>query len=91
LATIAEDVLHVHSGHDGSHSPLLLLSVVREPELQSAGVLAGAQLCGGKGDTSSLPDPCRHRPLMVLHQENLMKVGLLRLLAGVQQLLLQSW
>jgi hypothetical protein len=51
LATTVEDVLHVHSGRDGSHGggevtdqihPLLLTIVVREPRLLPVEVLAGA-------------------------------------------------
>ena len=86
-----EDVLHVHSGHDGSRNgsevtdqlcSLLLPGVVQEPRLHLVEVLAGVQLHEGKGDAGSLLDPCHQHPLMVLHQEIFLEAGLLHLLAG---------
>jgi hypothetical protein len=65
--------------------------MIQKLGLHPAEVLACAHLRGGEGDTGSLSDPRHHRPLMVLHQENLSEASFLHLLAGSHQLLLQCW
>jgi hypothetical protein len=76
MATTAEDVLHIHSGHDGSQGGgkvtnqlglLCLPSVAWEPRLHLAKVLASAELHSGEGDADSLPNSYHHSPLTVLH------------------------
>ena len=65
--------------------------MVWEPGLHLEEVLEGAQLHGGEGDAISLPNSDHHRMLVVHHQESLSEVGLLRLMVGGHQLLLQCW
>jgi hypothetical protein len=76
MATVAEDVLHIHSGHDGSQGGgkvtnqlglLRLPSVASEPRLHLAEVLASAELHSGEGNADSLSDSRHHSPLAVLH------------------------
>ena len=42
-------------------------------------VLVSAKLKGGEGNAGSLSDSVHHHALMVLHQKNLLEVGLLHL------------
>jgi hypothetical protein len=90
LATIAEEVLHVHGGHDSSPAcfTLLLPGMLREPGLNPAKVLANAQLHGFERDVSSLLDLYHHQPLVVLHREGHPEAVHLRLMTRGRQLLL---
>ena len=83
-----EDVLHVHSSHDGGSScgkaidqlhSLSLALMVWEPGRHLTEVPASAKLQGGESNTGPLPDSGHHRAFTVLHQKNLPEACLLRL------------
>ena len=100
LASIVEDILHIHGGNNDIRSsskvinqrrPLLLPDMLWEPRNHPSEVHPGPQLHGSKSNTISLPDPYHHHSHMVFHHDDLSEASHLCLMAGGHQLLLQCW
>jgi hypothetical protein len=67
---------------------LCLAGMIQKPRRHLTEVSASLKLQGGESNAGPLLDSGHHHAFVVLHQKNLLEMGLLRLMARSHQLLL---